>query len=140
MLKFSPGVSIKLSDRIQLHIENGSFGESGDLEIITPGTISADSVIEVSVIEASGLLESREEFMNTAPSEGYLAKAVIPLSSVATEAKFYVRTRSGKFAALHLRAIPIITRGEVGLRAIIYHNPTGSRNLEFDHNKWLNRQ
>ena len=55
--------------------------------------------------------------------------------------RFYVKTRSGKYAAVtgEITIREGLSEGKAGFHAIIYHNPSGSRNLEFDHRKWLNR-
>jgi hypothetical protein len=52
---------------------------------------------------------------------------------------FYAKTRSGKYGVVWFELnIPRI-EDAASCNATIRYNPSGSRNLEFDQNKWINR-
>ena len=90
---------------------------------------------------------SEEEFVFNAPEAGYQTAAVFnklasaPNYNRVQPYRFYVKTRSGKYAAVtgEITIREGLSEGKAGFHAIIYHNPSGSRNLEFDHRKWINR-
>ena len=83
--------------------------------------------------------------MNLAPATNYQDE--VTLSRTAMEAstnsgitkRFYVRTRTGRFAAMAFEIGYLYRLKETTLNATISYNPSGSRNLEFDQRKWINR-
>ena len=84
--------------------------------------------------------------MDVAPETGYeslLNSAVTAADQTASTVlpfKFYARTRSGKYATVGGKVTAYRTGPDKALLHVgIHYNPSGSRNVEFDHTKWLNR-
>jgi hypothetical protein len=101
----------------------------------------------ITAMNGAAFAFSEEEFMFNAPETGYRNAVVFnrlstePNYSRVQPYRFYVKTRTGKYAAVtgEISIREGMSEGKAGFHAIIYHNPSGSRNLEFDHRKWLNR-
>ncbi len=53
--------------------------------------------------------------------------------------RFYVKTGTGKYAAAEVTISVWGDLSRADFRSILYYNPSGSRNLEFDQDKWINR-
>jgi len=93
--------------------------------------------VTVEAVGGAGLVHSDAEFMATAPTEGYQSVWSFTQSAVDEDyqseikVKFFVRTAEGKHARVEMRIIPEYQeQGAVDL--VIYFNPSGSTNLEFD--------
>ncbi len=92
----------------------------------------------------AGLIESTDEFMMTAPEEGYQSqwtfsqKATDEKYQSQIQKKFYVKTGESKYARVELRIIPEYNE-TAAIDLTVYLNPKpGSRNLEFDPSKLVN--
>jgi hypothetical protein len=91
-----------------------------------------------------GLQPANDEFATVAPEEGYVPEIGIDQDTpqpggfqsgtLYKGGKFYVKTSSG-YALVEFRMIP----GNKSIRVTSYLNPSGSRNLEFDDKKQINR-
>lgn len=100
-----------------------------------------DWTATVEGIDGAGLIESKDEFMATAPADGYLPhwtfsqKATDETYQSEVQAKFYVKTGDGKYARVEMRIIPEYNE-TAAVDLTVYLNPApGSRNLEFDPTK-----
>lgn len=86
-----------------------------------------------------------ERFPFNAPENGYQTQMAIHQKADDTNYNsrqtfhFYAKTRGGKYGVVWFEVnVPRI--GEMAnCNATIRYNPSGSRNLEFDQNKWINR-
>lgn len=140
------------SATLVLNVETGKFGEDGDLAFHFAcgpdfGNHGPALEIVVRVVAGAAIASTDEQFMDLAPVEGYRSSLEFVRSaddagySPNLPFKFYVKTRSGRYAAVG---------GEIAfwggsnpdkgaLHVGVRYNPGGSRNVEFDHTKWLNR-
>lgn len=152
MLKFITNAEVDVGrSPVVLNVETGKLGADGDLSfsILTgaKGQFGPDFTITITAVNGAAFVSSEEEFMSNAPEAGYQTAAVFHKQSSAPNYnrvqpyRLYVKTRSGKYAAVtgEITIHEGLSDGKAGFHAIIYHNPSGSRNLEFDHRKWLNR-
>jgi hypothetical protein len=92
-------------------------------------------------VGGTGLIESKDEFMATAPADGYQPqwtfsqKATDDKYRFEVQTKFYVRTGNDNYARVEMRIIPEYN-DTAAVDLTVYLNPTpGSRNLEFDPTK-----
>ena len=137
---------------VLLDVETGKLGADGDLSFSIAagqnwGQNGPDFSVTITAMNGAAFAFSEDEFMFNAPETGYRNAA--NLNRLSTEPnynrvqpyRFYVKTRSGKYAAVtgEITIREGLSEGKAGFHAITYHNPSGSRNLEFDHRKWLNR-
>ncbi len=131
-----------------LNVPSGKIG-SGDLAFTINlgrgrGEYGPDYTLTVQGSGGAGIAPSSEEFLFDAPESGY--QSALTLEQVATDPKyslgkklrFFVKTGAGKYAAVEVEIDVREKTRNAGFFAIIYYNPSGSRNLEFDQNKWLN--
>jgi hypothetical protein len=152
MLKFITNSQVGIGPKqVVLNVETGKLGTDGDLSfsILTgaKGRYGPDFTIMITAMNGAAFAFSEEEFMFNAPETGYRNAVVFnrlstePNYSRVQPYRFYVKTRTGKYAAVtgEISIREGMSEGKAGFHAIIYHNPSGSRNLEFDHRKWLNR-
>jgi hypothetical protein len=100
-----------------------------------------DWTAKIEGVDGTGLIESKDEFMATAPADGYQPqwtfsqKATDDKYQFEVQTKFYVRTGSDNYARVEMRIIPEYN-DTAAVDLTVYLNPTpGSRNLEFDPTK-----
>ena len=98
-----------------------------------------DWSVAIEGINGTGLLESNEEFMFTAPAAGYQNKIEVRQEASASDwksalqRKFYVTGQNGKFyARVEVEILPNYDAAGAALNVKTYLNPSGSRNLEYD--------
>lgn len=152
MLKFITNAEVDVGPSpVVLNVETGKLGTDGDLSfsILTgaKGQYGPDFTITLTAVNGAAFAFSEEEFMSNAPEAGYQTAAVFnklasaPNYNRVQPYRLYVKTRSGKYAAVtgEITIREGLSDGKAGFHAIVYHNPSGSRNLEFDHRKWINR-
>jgi len=133
-----------------LKIENGKFGEVGDIAfsvVLGPERtqFGPDYTITVTALNGTGLLATMEEFPFLAPEQGYQTSFVLH-QSVSNERiettknfKFYIKLAGQRYAFLGME-VALSTQGtEVRYNGGVRYNEKWSRNLEFDHRKWINR-
>lgn len=150
MLKHDADARIALGSRTYLDVEAGKFGPTGDLEIAVnlgsdraPAGSGYSTVLRA--VPGAGFLFTNDELMFGAPEAGYRSEAILTRSAAEAltkstiTARLYVKTIGGKFAAVQLESILWERRNEATLNALIAINPSGSRNLEFNQKKWMNR-
>jgi hypothetical protein len=139
---------------VWLNIQNGRIGSTGDLAFsvvrhdLEKGRESGYTLTVQSAPGVGMAMSVGEEFMFQAPANGY--QPVIRIEQAAMRNRsdmdfkvtqtmqFYVRTTDGKYAAVKAE-VGQSGYPEASLEAFIYFNPSRSRNLEFDQNKWINR-
>ncbi|HWA25176.1 MAG TPA: hypothetical protein VG734_05825 [Lacunisphaera sp.] len=150
MLKHDADARVPLGGQIYLDIATGKFGAKGDIEITV--RLEADRAAAGSgystvlrAVPGAGFLFTDDELMFSAPEAGYRDDATLTRSAAESltrstiKARLYVKTAAGKFAAVELESLLWERRNEATLNALIYFNPSGSRNLQFDQHKWINR-
>ncbi|MBN8711680.1 MAG: carboxypeptidase regulatory-like domain-containing protein [Verrucomicrobia bacterium] len=99
-----------------------------------------DWTTTVEGIGGAELIESTDEFMTTAPVDGYKPrwtfsqKATDEKYQSEVQAKFYVKTGDGRYARVEMRILPEYNE-TAAVDLTVYLNPSGSRNLEFDRKK-----
>jgi hypothetical protein len=150
--KFLPYGTITVGGApLVLDVETGKISKQGDLACsvtIGPGRgdfDAADFTVMLEGLNGAGFRQSDEEFLFNAPESGYQNTLVLALKAddpnyrASQTLRFYVKTCSGKYAAAEVEVTLYGKLKSAGFSAIIYYNPSGSRNLEFDQNKWINR-
>lgn len=150
MYKHECDIRLALSDSTLLDVAAGRFGSVGDFRITTVRRESGDGgmgslILQLEAPAGAGLVVTSDELMFEAPPEGYDRAVEISIGPGASQGpdsirgRLYVRTRAGTYAAIELESIYWQRRNEVTLNAVVYFNPDGSRNLEFDRRNWINR-
>jgi len=152
MIKYITNAEVAVGPSpVLLNVETGKLGTDGDLSfsILTGAKrqYGPDFTIMLTAVNGAAFAFSEEEFMSNAPEAGYQTAAVFnklasaPNYNRVQPYRLYLKTRSGKYAAVtgEITIREGLSEGKAGFHAIIYHNPSGSRKLEFDHRKWLNR-
>lgn len=134
-----------------LNIKTGQISADGDLACsvtVGPGRGdfgTADFTVTLRGLNGAEFKQSDEEFLFHAPESGYqselalVANVADPNYRAAQTLRFYAKTGGGKYASVELKVTLYHNVRGADLNAIIYYNPSGSRNLEFDQNKWINR-
>lgn len=151
MYKWYPTADLTVDGKATwLDIKTGRIAATGDVSFSVlrdTGPDSRMSGYKLRVVAANGggiALSEGEEFMFLAPSEGYqpsleiVQKAGDPQFKVSQNLRFYLKTPDGKFAAIKAD-VAQFNIPAAGLQTLIYFNPSGSRNLEFDDKKHLKR-
>jgi hypothetical protein len=133
-----------------INMETGKIESQGDLSFsLAIGTKTNRYGPEFSVTlqghKGAGIVFSDEEFLNKAPESGYQSLVTVtkradnPNYERLMVLHFYAKTGSGKYAAIgatvNLWNDPTKADFEAGIRL----NPSGSRNLEYDQDKQINR-
>jgi hypothetical protein len=151
MYKFLPYGDITAGGApLILNVEKGKVAAQGDLAFsVVLGTetnrYGPDFIVTVQGLNGAICIFSDEEFLFKAPETGYQstlsinAKIDDPKYSPFQKFRFYVKTGAGKYAAVEAKVNLWNNMAGASFSAIIYYNPSGSRNLEFDQNKWINR-
>lgn len=153
MLKYITNTEIPVRvEPVLLNVETGKLGSEGDLAFNVSvgsnrGQYGPNFTLTIRALGGASFAFSEEEFIFNAPESGYRQEVVFnklssePNYSRTQSYRIYVKTRSGKYAAVtgEITIREGLSEGKAGFHAIVYHNPSGSRNLEFDHRKWLNR-
>lgn len=118
--------------------ETGDFGVAYKRQAPERGP-DTDFTVTFIAAPGAGLLLSEEEFMFEAPIEGYRnlysfeEKGLEPGSKNLIKSTYYLRTTKGHYAKVNAEVAQYNSPGgQVNLS--IYHNPSGSRNLEYDSN------
>jgi hypothetical protein len=141
------GTLMTLPGKLILDVESGKFAPDGDLALTVdvgppngPDWSQFPVVVRIQGLGAV-IATSDELHKDVVPESGYIENVELTVprgSSLAV----YVRTRAGHYGVIALEttlypSTSSISRGVVF--ANIRLNPSGSRHVEFDHTKWLNR-
>jgi len=131
------------------NVEKGKITETGDLAFSAlvgeSNRYGSDFSVTIQGLNGASCVFSEEEFLFKAPELGY--RAILTVNHKLTASnfdpaqilRFYVRTGTGKYAAVNAKVSLLGDLSGANIRVIVYYNPSGSRNLEFDQNKWINR-
>jgi hypothetical protein len=155
MFKWYPDGSLTVDGKpCWLDVKTGRIGSAGDVAFsvmrhnLEKGRESGYTLTVQSAPGVGMAMNTGEEFMFQAPASGY--QTVIRIEQAAKRDRsdrdfkttqnlhFYVRTADGKYAAVEAE-VRQHAPPEAQLVALIFYNPSGSRNLEFDDKKQINR-
>jgi hypothetical protein len=109
-----------------------------------PGSRDSSYTLVIKTSDGGGIAMADEEFMFSAPNQGYQQeikieeKAGDPKFEGTKKLRFYLKTKDGKYAAV-VAEITQFNDPAAGLRMFIYFNPSGSKNLEFDSKRQINK-
>jgi len=135
---------------IVLDVEQGTLSPAGQLSfsaVIGAQTnqYGSDFVVAIRSLNGAAIALGSGEFMSQAPESGYLGTYTIvhkcraPDYNKTAEAQFYVKTGSGRYASIFCTFRLLDRQKTFSVSTVIYYNPNGSRSLEFDSDKWINR-
>jgi hypothetical protein len=133
-----------------LNIQHGRFGAAGDIAFSVERASDADSSGAIFTITVRGLngnqvFVTEEEFPFLAPDGGYLDVIRIRAIADPTNAgftnnlKLYVKIQGGQYAYAGMEVALLNAGTKVRYSGGVRYNEKWSRNLEFDHRKWINR-
>ena len=103
-----------------------------------------DYSVSVEALNGAGFIVTTEENPNRAPDNGYQKAFAIQQSTADTNYspnlsfRFYAKTREGKYGVVYVD-MTVPRRGPINFYTAVRYNPSGSKNLEFDYRKWINR-
>jgi len=129
-------------------VNSGTFASSGDLEFTITrrnerGPREFDYTLTLQV-PGGGIAFTDEELMFDAPADGYVSHwsgeylfGAKDYSNV-KKLQFYVKTATGTYAAVQAQ-VSQMRIPEAQVQMIVYYNPSGSRRLEYDSTKKINR-
>jgi len=148
---FSPYGDITVgAEPLILNVEKGKIAAQGDLAFSVAlgaetNRYGSDFIVTMQGLNGAGFVFSNEEFLSKAPESGYentftvTHKVNVPNYKPEQVFRFYVRTGTGKYASVGVKIKLWGDFSKADFEAGIHFNPSGSRNLEFDQNKWINR-
>lgn len=132
-----------------LNVGKGKFEPTGDFSFAVSlgekkNRIGQEYAVIVQTWNGAMLAATNEEFPFLAPEEGY--QSTLTLAQPASDPnyqqqknlKFYAKLPGGRYAFVGLE-VNVIPGGDVVLNGAVRYNEKWSRNLEFDHRKWINR-
>jgi hypothetical protein len=132
------------------NVKSGKFGgAAGDLAFIVTRSNQTrmrqfDYTLTVQAAPGGGIAFSEEKMMFEAPSEGYVPSWQTAQTFGAPDythlqkLRFYLKTPDGKYAAVQGH-VAQMGDPEAQVQMTVYYNPNGSRNLEYNEAKRLNR-
>ncbi len=132
------------------NVKSGKFGgAAGDLAFIVTRSNQTrmrqfDYTFTVQAAPGGGIAFSEEKMMFEAPSEGYVPSWQTAQTFGAPDythlqkLRFYLKTPDGKYAAVQGH-VAQMGDPEAQVQMTVYYNPSGSRNLEYNEAKRLNR-
>lgn len=130
--------------------ETGKFGgSSGDLAFIVTrsnqtGMRQFDYTLTVQAAPGGGIAFTNDAMMFEAPADGYepswgtTQTFGAPDYNQVQKLRFYLRTAGGKYAAVQGH-VAQMGDPEAQVQMTVYFNPSGSRNLEYNEAKRINR-
>ncbi len=148
---FSPYGDIAVGgEPLILSVEKGKVASEGDLAFSVAlgaetNRYGSDFTVTMRGLNEAGFVFSDEDFLSQAPESGYqntfsvTHKVNVPNYRPDQALRFYVRTGTGKYASVGVKIKLWGDLSRADFDAGIHFNPSGSRNLEFDQNKWINR-
>jgi hypothetical protein len=136
-------------EKVWFDLSSGKFASSGDFAFSTMrGETHAprqfDYTLTVEAAPGGGLVLRNEELMFEAPEQGYEPSWTVEQFgkdssfSMTQKFRFYLKTASEKYAAVQVEYAQFPDR-TAEIRAFIYFNPSGSRNLQYDSKKRINK-
>ena len=148
---FSPyGYITPGGEPLIMNVENGKIASQGDLAFSVAlgaetNRYGSDFIVTMQGLNGAGFVFSNEEFLSKAPESGYqniftvTHKVNVPDYKSEQVLRFYVKTGTGKYASVGVKIKLWGDLSKADFDAGIHYNPSGSRNLELDQNKWINR-
>jgi hypothetical protein len=103
-----------------------------------------DYSVSVEAMNGAGFVMTTEENPNQAPDNGYQRMFEIQQKTADTNYspslsfRFYAKTHEGKYGVVYVD-MSVPRQGPIDFYTVIRYNPSGSKNLEFDYRKWINR-
>ena len=100
--------------------------------------------MSVEALNGAGFIVTTEDNPNRAPDNGYQKTFAIQQSATDTNYSpnlsfhFYAKTREGKYGVVYVD-MTVPRWGPINFYTVVRYNPSGSKNLEFDYRKWINR-
>jgi hypothetical protein len=142
-------ISVK-GERLWFDTTTGKVGATGDVAISTErGTTYAprqfDYTITVEAGPGGGIFVRNEEMMFEAPEGGYQPSFTVEQLGQGESMKldqnlrFYLKTPTGKYAAVKLEVSHYMVP-EADVTMVVYFNPSGSRNLQYDGKQRINKE
>jgi hypothetical protein len=148
---FSPyGYITPGGEPLILNVESGKIASQGDLAFSVvlgdeTDRYGSDFIVTMRGLNGAGFVFSDEEFLAQAPESGYQNTFTVthkindPNYKPKQALRFYVKTSNGHYASVGVTVKLWGDLSKADFDAGIHFNPSGSRNLEFDQNKWINR-
>jgi hypothetical protein len=135
---------------LTLDMAQGKTGVNGDFALSIQvgnnhGEKGPDYTVSVAALGDAGLVATAERDVHQAPADGYQKTIAIQQKSSDTNYSthlsfhFYARTRDGKYGVVYFDISVPRKGGEIDCDTVVRCNPSGSRNVEFDYRKWINR-
>jgi hypothetical protein len=103
-----------------------------------------DYSVSVEALNGAGFIVTTEENPNQAPDNGYQKTFAIQQMAADTNYSpnlsfhFYAKTREGRYGVVYVD-MTVPRSGPINFYTAVRYNPSGSKNLEFDYRKWINR-
>jgi hypothetical protein len=142
--EFSPG-----SPPLTLDVASGKMKMPGDFSFLVQIGVKGkedwfDYSISVEALNGAGLMVTTEENPNQAPDNGYQTTFAVQQNATDTNYSpnlsfhFYAKTREGKYGVVYVE-MTVPRLGPINFYTVVRYNPSGSKNLEFDYRKQINR-
>jgi hypothetical protein len=132
-----------------LDVSTGKLAENGDFafSLVLDGRNEGrpDYTLQLQARNNAGFIMTGERFPFNAPENGYQTAMSIHQKAGETNYNsrqtfhFYAKTHDGKYGVVWFEVNVPGIGDTASCNATIRYNPSGSRNLEFDQNKWINR-
>jgi hypothetical protein len=132
-------------EKLWFDTKSGQFGPNGDAAFSTRrgaiyGPRQFDWSMVVDAATGGGLVMSADELMFEAPESGYQQSwekqnnGKDSSFNLSEKFRFYLKTADGKYAAIEA-VITHFTKPLAEVSVLVYFNPSGSRNLQYDAHK-----
>jgi hypothetical protein len=118
-----------------------SVNQGGDLEIkIVKNQNTKEWLTTLTVLEG-GLVEEGKDYQFLAPLTGYENPVLldIPLTQRNFENPYYIKSQNGRHFSRVVLSINLDSEDKFGVALRVWLNPSGSRNLEYDPKKRINK-
>jgi hypothetical protein len=151
MYVFTSGARIKPGGPpVSIDVTTGKPVPSGDISVSlglgpTRSDKGTDYLITLRAAEGAGFVKAEGDFTFHAPENAYPSEMTVPFSvmkpswSRQMKLHLYLRTRDNRYGVATFRMTLSRTPGPEDLDWVISFNPSGSRNLELDYRKLINR-
>jgi hypothetical protein len=103
-----------------------------------------DYSVSMEALNGAGFIVTAEKNPNQAPDTGYQKTFTIQQKTADTNYSpnlsfhFYAKTREGRYGVVYVD-MSVPRRGPINFYTAVRYNPSGSKNLEFDYRKQINR-
>jgi hypothetical protein len=134
---------------LRLSVEKGAFDSAGEFEfssrLVERGPKGPEYTVTVQARNGASLAPTTEEFPFLAPEMGYQPTLTLHRTpddsnyQLTDDLKFYARLADGRFAYVGMEITVVPGSDEIRFYGGLRRNVNWSRNLEFDHRKWINR-